>query len=97
MEHTKGPWKTHPYFEAVTGPNGEFICLTVKPGMTPKAHTEPNCKLIAAAPDLLHELTELLDTFKSILGGSDPLYYEDFKDDIERAQRIIDKAKNGLG
>jgi hypothetical protein len=57
--------------------------------------TEANARLIASAPDLLHELTELLETFKGCLGGSDPLYYEDFYAEIERAQAAIHKAKNG--
>lgn len=95
MEHIPGPWSC--YHEGTREVNDTFVHTFIV--VTPNTVAHDNSigietsKLIAAAPELLHELTELLDTFTSCLGGSDPLYYDDFKDDIERAQRVIDKAK----
>lgn len=53
---TSGPWQMHPYFEGVYGPNGEFVCLTVKPGMAVKPHTKSNAQLIAASPLMVSTL-----------------------------------------
>lgn len=104
MEHTPGPWKRHAYFEAVTGPNGEFICLTVKPGMTPKPYTEANSKLIAAAPDLANNLmsaygyllANMPSEHRNTISGQFML--ATFRDTLAKAygvseQEIEDKAK----
>lgn len=69
-QHTPGPWKVHPYI-AMTGPNaGRDIGphqLAVARAIgefetdAPTAQTEANANLLAAAPDLLKLLREVLE------------------------------------
>jgi len=63
--HTPGPWKAHPAFFfghdsfPITGTNGDsspFLCRLTDD--TP--NFEANARLIAAAPDLLYALREIL-------------------------------------
>lgn len=51
-----------------------------------------NANLRVINTELLEALQTITETFKSCLGGSDPLYYEDFKEEIKRAEAAINKA-----
>ncbi len=53
--HTEGPWISHPYFEAVNGPN-KRICLLVSQGGSLRPQDKENCKLISRSPDLLRSV-----------------------------------------
>jgi hypothetical protein len=92
MSYIKGPWKAIESFGRVFI-NTEDDRLTVA-----DAHGETitekmaNAHLIAASPELLEALQDLTETFKSCLGGSDELHYEDFKDEIKKAEQAIKKA-----
>ena len=66
--HTPGPWDQHDYNVCI-GFRGEH-CITYKPNRTPPAvkssEYTANARLIAAAPDMLAALKELVD-----IGGAD--------------------------
>jgi len=42
--------------------------------------------------ELLKALKDITETLESCVGGSDPLHYEDVKDEIEKAESVIKKA-----
>ncbi len=42
--------------------------------------------------ELLKALKDTTETLESCVGGSDPLHYEDVKDEIEKAESVIKKA-----
>ena len=77
-EHTPGPWIVYPET------NGSEICaVDMKPGLPIRAGIAKvdtfnygewigNARLIAAAPDLLEALEELVDLFGGLVSGEYP-------------------------
>jgi hypothetical protein len=98
MKHTLGPWKFetsksgfHKITKLLNDDDALIVDLMIHEGKEDEALA--NARLIASAPELLEALEDITETFKSCLGGSDPLYYTDFKGEIERAVSVINKAK----
>ena len=64
MKHTEGPWSAaeprHNYDTVIRGPKGEPIALALIAGYTKQEGTA-NAALLAAAPDLLEALEEMVD------------------------------------
>lgn len=88
--HTPGPWSFgHLGMEALwVGPDYDDLPVCTVPHDTdPEARDESraNAALIAAAPDLLAVLLEIVSSFESGEGG----YYHD---EIGKARRAIKKA-----
>ena len=89
MKHTLGPWMAHEYGEAVFA-KGKRICVTASQGTVANKETEANCKLIAAAPELLDMVIELRGWFetKQRLDA----YPSSCEDIVKRIDQIIKKA-----
>ena len=87
---TKGEWERNGYpRECVTSYEGE-ICL-VNPNMGEVEHVA-NCKLIAAAPDLLKELIEIMEACKGNAKESSGLHKKAYTEIYEAAKVVINKA-----
>lgn len=95
MKHTKGHWAINEgqIFKDLQGklhipietPN-QIICTVHGDNAI------ANAKLIAASLDLLKQVIELTECIKSMVGGSDPLYLEDYQKEINEAEAVIKKA-----
>ena len=77
MSHTPGPWKlysTHPpeqYVELIFSDddNNNYRVFKIKPGKTISPNqAKANAQLIAAAPELLKALKEILECFITAVG-----------------------------
>ncbi len=96
-KHTPGNWTVNTCKKdswnsvglIIYAPDGSAIAMS---GGYNSEECQANAKLIASAPDLLNALIEITETFKACLGGSDPLHFEDFKDEIKLAESAIKKA-----
>jgi hypothetical protein len=82
IDFTPGPW-WYDGREIMTVPRGDIKICRIHP-VTQKDDGSANARLIAAAPDLLEFLEELLDDHKN------HCFMIDFQ---ERAEKIIAKAK----
>jgi hypothetical protein len=77
MKHTPGPWKAHfeeAYF--VAGPDLGRVAMMMNlkgahglGGRRSGDESAANCRLIAAAPDLLQGCKEALDALEALQGG----------------------------
>ena len=64
--HTKGPWMVSSnmvFRERPTGFAGDFICECYGPDERARDEDRANAQLIAAAPDLLEALADLVEKF----------------------------------
>jgi len=102
MRHTPGPWtafETYPQRHTVGTPNGKICDLW---GMDPAFFTDEdqaNLRLIAASPDLLAALRQLIE-WEGYDGGPPGNGHDEDTDRREHevwqdAQDAIDKATNG--
>lgn len=101
-KHTPGPWRVHPYEINVgpynkgrdVGPAGRSVAQVIGEfeNPTPGGEAEANARLIAAAPDLLEALRDLLDTSQP-----NQAHYNEEADDIarHRARAAIKRATEG--
>ena len=95
----RGPVKVDGADDYAIMAKGQIICETF--GRTSNSNYEPslaNAKLIVVAPLMLAELERLErfgDWIKSWLakGNPEPMWYEDFMQEIENARSVIAKAK----
>ncbi len=60
-EHTPGPWKINEASKIEIIAEGEPMVIARTPNKLYQKESEANARLIAAAPDLLDALTELLN------------------------------------
>lgn len=86
MTHTPGPWITHQYYEAVFS-KSRRICITAPQGTSADKETQANCKLIAAAPDLLEEMEKSQKLIQECVD-----YYESTGIIDKVSERIIKQA-----
>ena len=76
MPHTPGPWKWINSYEALLGPNGEFILEEEigydREGATPEgiSVSPADAHLIAAAPELLEACKVAIETFDDDAPGA---------------------------
>ena len=91
MEHTKGPWKK----------NGEQVILSDGSSIEQsyfkreKEEAEANAQLIAAAPELLQSVRNLVGLVRSLqLLGMDKHLGEEEINQIHDAEKSIQKAIN---
>ena len=105
MSHTPGPWRTghnskwgadnvvyagrEPEFES-----GRRICICFTPGERPEPDTVgtedyANAKLIAAAPDLLKSLKDVLDVVAIMQSGIIPDYSHTYATVFQPALELI--------
>ena len=98
-KHTPGPWKAFPdngnLVRNVAGGGGTVAHVQGHPAkyQTVKDYheiVEANARLIAAAPELLEALEELIDQCIHAEGSMD---YNYGKFELERAEKAIAKAK----
>lgn len=99
MKHTLGPWTVDPAEQHATSGNRIFKVCSAKPygGLIADVSAwwvdvetaEVNARLIAAAPDLLEELTLLLKYVEN-LGNREGYWPEN--EQIRDCHRAIDKA-----
>lgn len=60
-QHTPAPWKASQFGGSITGPDGKSICAISNNIKRDQAEKLANARLIAAAPELLKALKDLLD------------------------------------
>lgn len=72
MSATKGPWIVGRSGKSVMGPNGERVADCRDPEMLDEKTTLANARLIAALPDLLSALVDLLACDVQISGPDAP-------------------------
>lgn len=85
MKYTPGPWKIRG--NEIIGGNGSPICSMIY-------SQRVKAKLIAAAPDLLEALQDLLETYTDLFCDVEPNY--DFFDKafaVGKAKKAIAKAE----
>lgn len=87
-KHTPGPWTYNGKARAVyAGPLSVANCTRNAVGITDTDQSDANCRLIAAAPDLLAALRstqELLDTVANWLSGDEGYFDPDELDATAR-------------
>lgn len=96
LVHTPGPWVVKRRFDVykdtqTPGVGGTFVASTKGNHPLPEHINkvcEADARLIAAAPELLSALKEILEWIAS---GYDPSIY-----DIEEAARVVQKAETGV-
>ena len=85
MSHTPGPWEIHPYADNegdIHGGDGKLVCMMRQGDTDPEDDWSADARLIAAAPDLLAALKELVDDCDGLLGWN-----------CDPAKRAIAKAE----
>ena len=94
MSHTPGPWtcdNEKDMFDTdertwnVTGADGTFLAYGIP------WEQEANARLIAAAPELLHELQRLLSMWEEAIG-----WEPDYMDMADSARKVIAKATGSV-
>jgi hypothetical protein len=92
--HTSGPWyKPNESFHILDSDKNFIIATIDATTLIPREEKRANARLISLAPEMLEALEEITETFKSCLGGSDPLHYEDFEQEFKKVYSLINKAK----
>lgn len=105
--HTPGPWQAHPAAQhyglsiQITGPHGHPLASCgVHNGMSRACENAPslleaesNARLIAAAPELLAALHDVLDAFQACIGLEAFAEFEASNDAVIRAESAIAKAE----
>ena len=97
MKHTQGPWKAAIEFGIDTSNNkckvfaAKDSFFVIIDGTKSNEESVANARLIAAAPDLLRELTEILELFetknlKSESKSLDSIITQNLKDVIKKAK-----------
>lgn len=91
-KHAPGPWAyqedSDAYTHIVRGPGNRFICQLAQ---TPSAEIEANARLIAAAPELLEALKDLIGW----VPGGVHFHTDAPQKAVERASAAIAKATGG--
>lgn len=99
-KHTPGPWSSH-FEEAyyVTGPDLGRVAMMMNlkgahglGGRRSGDEAAANCRLIAAAPDLLEALREAMDAVKTFHGPDCWDIYEQHSPEMKRWRAAIAKA-----
>lgn len=111
--HTRGPWEACEQDRVLTGPHAEEhacwfitgedgtddgVCVASLDSGYTGAQTEANARLIAAAPDLLEIVRDLLNAHNGAVNVSDDPFPEDLHRSAEWIARIhaaIAKAEGG--
>jgi len=89
MKHTKEPWELsddgfiYSGYVRIADPHCSQLDINER---------EANAKLIAAAPELLEALQDLVEDVLSYSGGSDEFTREDAEDLVKDAIKVIKKA-----
>jgi len=91
--HTLGPWKIVDSWEdhTIEGPKGEEIIFQDGPYQTPSIK-EANARLIAAAPDLLEALIDMVQAYSELI-PRDQIPPSRGRQAIRKASSAIAKAK----
>ena len=88
-KHTPGPWRTEPAPHRSHWILGSVpVALTVEP-------SEANARLIAAAPDLLAALRDMIDRYARAMKDSGVSHYPEAMVEIRSARAAIAKATGG--
>ena len=95
MTHTPGPWKVSPvlpgYYEWVRNSDGHLVadCASI----LPSEECEANAALIAAAPEMLGALEDLVHDIEVYEFEGDFEDDDDFKTTVDKARAAIAKAR----
>jgi hypothetical protein len=100
MAHTPGPWfvdqdmrEGMEWNNHIYGSNGDCVCFMAHDGNDPSnAIGLANARLIAAAPDLLEALTDMLSGWRYIRATHGDLYGVGWDRAEEKANAAIAKA-----
>ncbi len=71
-KHTPGPWKHDDIYGLIVTQDGAEIAACHAGRTGGKSETVPNARLIAAAPELLEALKQLLDDYSDATDCCDP-------------------------
>ena len=98
FEGTKGDWRVinielFDYSTCVVGNDKTSVCHLFYEGRTITDEAKANAKLIAAAPELLEVLINIVESGNSL--SDDSGLSESFYQYLNQAEKVISKALNG--
>jgi len=93
MSHTPGPWEPDYWGDReidIYSADGSLVCQMRGGSTDEEDDSEPDARLIAAAPELLSELKRMLSLWEEAIG-----YEKDWMDMGYPARAAIAKAEGG--